>query len=393
MEGELAEKTTFDNQPLEMDWENAVVTKEHYEIPLHYPLNGFVSKYQEVETRLLVPRSKIGEYSFMTLDTEEIREEFSFTELTSVPDKTSLEAYLYMSFNKEFQPGDLHFKRLALSDPKAYMPVECETVTIRYLEKDCYWIGGTLYTCSDWREVSRQEVKVCGNEGIIGGRNYHKVFEIESKQLDSCINNILIELTTLDSGPGTIVSSFSQQSGGFNWTLKSGNTGLSNASTSPFYNNGVTTTISNTNLSNATNLSIVRTILHEAVHAYFVTVQNLTLTVEEKSKLMGNNWFSIVQELVPNQGHALIASNFADQIAKGLYDYSQLKGLNISMQYCKDLSWGGLTHYDSNGSGNYTISPWFVENFLNSSDRSRILNVINVEQIGGSNKKGDDAGC
>ncbi|UZD21592.1 hypothetical protein PBT90_18945 [Algoriphagus halophytocola] len=31
MEGELAEKTTFDNQPLEMDWENAVVTKEHYE--------------------------------------------------------------------------------------------------------------------------------------------------------------------------------------------------------------------------------------------------------------------------------------------------------------------------------------------------------------------------
>ncbi|MFC5625353.1 hypothetical protein [Algoriphagus winogradskyi] len=115
MEGELTGKTTFDNQPLEMDWENATYFKGNYEIPLHSPLLGFVPNYQNVETRLLVPSSKIENYSFMTLDTEEILGGLSFIELTSDPDKTSLDTYRYMNFSKDLQPGDFVYKRTTAS--------------------------------------------------------------------------------------------------------------------------------------------------------------------------------------------------------------------------------------------------------------------------------------
>ncbi|MEP1260017.1 hypothetical protein [Algoriphagus sp.] len=217
--------------------------------------------------------------------------------------------------------------------------------------------------------------------------------QIDDTQLNPCIKDILIDLKSLTTGVGNIVSQFAGDTPGYNWVVKSSDTGLSNASTSTSYNNGVSTSFSSTNLSNATDISIARTILHESVHAYFVTVQNLQLTVEEKSVLMGDNWFSLVPKLVPNQGHALFASNFVDKIAISLYEYGQLNGLSISLQYYKDLAWGGLTHYDPSGNNNYVLSPWFQESVPSSSDRSRILNIINNEQNGESGKKGNDAGC
>lgn len=207
------------------------------------------------------------------------------------------------------------------------------------------------------------------------------------------MKTILADLKTIPNGVGQIVGKFAGNTPGFNWEVKDGNTGTANAQTSTAYNNGVTTTLSNTNLNNATDLSIARTILHEAVHAYFVTVQNLNLTVAERSQLMGDNWFALVPKLVPNQGHALFASNFVNDISGALYEYAKKKDINVSLQYCKDLAWGGLTHYDPNGNQNYQLAPWFVQNVPSSSDRQRILNNIDKEQNGKVGKKGNDAGC
>ena len=233
--------------------------------------------------------------------------------------------------------------------------------------------------------------------GGAGGGGSNPSFDFEDKiddtALKPCLKNILNDLKTLDKGVGEIVKKFAGNIPGFNWEVKDGNTGNSNASTSPFYNNGVTTTFSSSNLSNATDLSIARTMFHEVVHAYFVTVQNLNLTVEERSQLMGDNWFALVPKLVPNQGHALFASNFVNDIASSLYEYANKHNINVSLQYCKDLAWGGLTHYAPNGNQNYELAPWFIQNVPSSSDRQRILNNIDKEQNGKIGKKGNDAGC
>ncbi|SMP27054.1 hypothetical protein [Algoriphagus winogradskyi] len=374
MEGELAGKSTFDNQPLEMDWKNAVVTKEHYEIPLLRPLLGFVPKYQDVETRLLVPNGNMEKYSFMTLDTEEIIGGLSFIELTSDPDKTSLDTYRHMNFSKDLQPGDFVYKRATASDPNAYMPVQCEPATIIYYEKDCYIIASTLVNCSEWREVERVEIEICGPDGIIGGNNY-KVIQIDMKDISECHQDLIRDLI---GGTNTeikkILNMFNDEattSVPYNLKFQYGNCGTATACTSPqITNNYAIVSYNQSVISNATDLSMARSTMHEVLHAYLV--YELEYPNDCDLNCLLNDYIAIYggEDLNPVHHNLFVETKFLNDIAVELKNYASSVGYNVGVigdQYFKDMAWGGLHDTD------------VFKNTLTLSEQQRINNRYNAE--------------
>ena len=97
--------------------------------------------------------------------------------------------------------------------------------------------------------------------------------KIIDDELDPCMQTIVQDLKGVEEGVGEIIQKFAGETPGYNWELKSGSLGGSNAVTSQQYNSTtgtVTTSFDPQRFTNATDLSLARTIMHEAVHAYIV---------------------------------------------------------------------------------------------------------------------------
>ena len=150
-----------------------------------------------------------------------------------------------------------------------------------------------------------------------------------------------------------------------------------------FQNNLVTTTFDTNSYSNGTDLSWLRTILHEAAHAYVISISNLpNLTTSERQELLGDNWLIAYS----NQGHDYIVDTYISSIADILQEYGNYQNYNLTRQFYEDLAWGGLQNTTAFGN-------------LSTSTKERILDNIAIELTGqdtnGNNKtqKGTDAGC
>lgn len=132
---------------------------------------------------------------------------------------------------------------------------------------------------------------------------------------------------------------------------------------------------------NATDLSVARTILHESIHAYFVA---LAITNYEEFKKALPDLFEAYSGIKyggdETVQHKEIANKWVDKIATALSNFGSKKGYDIPHSYYEDLAWGGLTHYEDNGTINMT--PFFKELIPDSRDRKRILNTINIELEG-----------
>ncbi|HLR77226.1 MAG TPA: hypothetical protein VK106_06160 [Balneolaceae bacterium] len=220
------------------------------------------------------------------------------------------------------------------------------------------------------------------------------VAKIDANELNPCMTDELHGLMNNDfeKGVGEIIKNFADDQlnrdpnfENWNWKVKDGDLDPNtNAVTSTDYNNNtntVTTTFDSGKFENATNLSVVRTILHEAVHAYIVTIQYNTSTIEERKDLLGSNWFSAFVD----PGHNYIATVFVNDIADALQTYGNSQGYNLSRQFYKDLAWGGL----------FRTSEFQSKS---AAEKQRVKDVVLTELTGRDSngnyqsQKGGDAG-
>ncbi len=231
---------------------------------------------------------------------------------------------------------------------------------------------------------------------------------IDDSKLKDCFKNILSEVKKLEKGMSWIVQEFDNAVPGnngvtlFNWTLQDGTTQNSyNAETESRYdwrNNRVITTVDNNKFSDATDLSIVRTLLHEAVHAYLVTwthgsAGNIPLQDKTYPEL-----FSLMNSAVDanTAQHGEIVKTFLKPIAEALQEYGDKQGYSLDAQFYSDFAWGGLTSDPKNNNEDY---DWFKQAVPKLSDRKKIKSLISIEQNGRNIygdtqvQKGKKAGC
>jgi hypothetical protein len=138
-------------------------------------------------------------------------------------------------------------------------------------------------------------------------------------------------------------------------------------------------------LSNATNISLARTILHEAIHAFIYSyVTNLNfLTQAEKDQILALPFAKKIKQFFrlkydnpnySNNFHNLMVTNFHADIKVALMELCPILGLNVPAaeleSFCYDLAWGGLQD-------NSPDSPWME---LDIEDQLRIMKVIEIEQ-------------
>jgi hypothetical protein len=135
--------------------------------------------------------------------------------------------------------------------------------------------------------------------------------------------------------------------------------------------------LSNNYLNQATQLSIVRTIIHESIHAYLLHEQYINSTgdlYQDLTKYAFSNGYS-----QGNQLHHEFMPQFIDAIAYSLWSWDMAygsKGL-IPLSYMKDLAWGGMTSF-RNPDGTIEYYDSFKANFPNQLNRNRIeKNIIN----------------
>lgn len=212
---------------------------------------------------------------------------------------------------------------------------------------------------------------------------------------------ILTDLKNLTNGSvGQIVQKFSGNTPGYNWEVKdSVLAGSQNAFTSQAYNKAtgtVTTTFDASKFTNATNLSIARTILHESIHAHLIAfAKNDPLAVSK-------SYAQLIKDLATlnanDAQHAEFVRSFVGDIANSLEELGQKYGYQHPSTFYNELAWGGLTHTTDN-QGNTIEAPWFTNSFPSPIDRKRILDTINAELTGkdsNGNAKpqvGKNAGC
>ena len=212
--------------------------------------------------------------------------------------------------------------------------------------------------------------------------------QINDSQLQPCMETIMNDLKNLTQGVGQTVQMFAGNTPGYNWKVQDGSLSQGTGMTSTQYNNTngtVTTTFDSQAWKNATELSWARTMLHEAMHEYFVAYYNLN-----RRTFLGT-YQQMVQDWNTHQNwndvhHEEFARSLVTGIADALEEYGIKNGYNHSRQFYEDMSWAGLQ-------GTTTFQN------LSPSIKQRILNPNAIELTGADlngnsqTQKGKNAGC
>lgn len=235
---------------------------------------------------------------------------------------------------------------------------------------------------------------------------------IDDSKLKPCMKSIVSDLKGLNQGMGWVINRFNASGSNptissmlpnYNWTLEDNSLPAGqNGGTTPLFNTStkaVTTIFDSGQLKNASDISIARTILHEALHAYLIvwdvnTRRNISQQFKEYPQLM-SDYINSVDINTAQHGEF---SRMIKEIADALQEFGNNRNYNLNRQFYDDLSWGGLTHI-KNSNNQMVEAPWFLNAYPNISDRNRILNNISVESTGknmngvSTSKKGNNAGC
>lgn len=106
---------------------------------------------------------------------------------------------------------------------------------------------------------------------------------------------------------------------------------------------------------------------------------------------MANNLYSGDQNSIQ---HTEFVRNYVADIALTLEELGRNKGYSLPTQFYQDLAWGGLTE-----DKNKIETTWFKNAIPSQVDRTRIKNIIKIEQSGydtnGNSKmqNGSHSGC
>jgi hypothetical protein len=155
-------------------------------------------------------------------------------------------------------------------------------------------------------------------------------------------------------------------------------------------NRQVVTRIHNGYLSNATDLSIARTMIHELVHSYILHEMNrtgsFTSAVNAYASEHGFNPYGTPTEKMRFQHEFM--GQYVKAMAGSLKYWNEHygSGLYISDSYYYSMAFGGLFYIDSNG--NQVVTDSFLALVPDKTERDRIINILINEQNGVSNYKG-----
>jgi hypothetical protein len=211
-------------------------------------------------------------------------------------------------------------------------------------------------------------------------------------------------LFLINEGVGEIVQKFGIDHlypdsilGNLNWKVKSGPVSKDAlAETLNKYNwktNTVTTIFGADKFKHATKIDVAQTMLHETLHAYFISVLAKTqdsLFIKQRKKILGPNWPVVAYGGEKGQ-HKFMSKYFRDKIAEALKQFSNDR---FSSQFYNYMAWGGMIN-DKNGN----LYQFFKDQVQDPSKRKAIANTIHIEHQGTDingnyrKQKGTDAGC
>jgi hypothetical protein len=171
--------------------------------------------------------------------------------------------------------------------------------------------------------------------------NLDKNFGPSGGELSKGSRNLtdLSGLGGLDIFPGML--DLFEQSGKFDYRIQNGNTGGANAITNRINGFNVIT-LSNDYLQSATSLSIVRTIIHETLHAYLLK-QTKSQTDKNTFELLNKYWVEYPDNL-PDTHHAVM-SQYILGMAISLYNWDKNfgpSGGGLGFDYYYKMAFGGL---------------------------------------------------
>lgn len=217
--------------------------------------------------------------------------------------------------------------------------------------------------------------------------------KIDDTELSECASKILDSIQMQSSGSVVgIIHRFAGVIPGYDWKIKSGTLPISiNGRTNPM-TGGAVTVIDVNKYANGTDLSLARTIMHEAVHAYLVSYfKNDPLRANLEYSIMLQEYTSLKNPDLNAVHHDEIVRQFKADIAGSLTEYGTARGYTFSssqekVQFYSDMAWGGL-------------SETRAFKALSAAEKLRIENTLLIEQYGvNSNgdpqtKKGRATGC
>lgn len=201
--------------------------------------------------------------------------------------------------------------------------------------------------------------------------------KIESDDLDPCSNEILTDLKTLEQNDiAKILQRFGSTNSIYDWEIKTGTpTNPDNIAETDWErdSNGAAqdyeyeTLVRPSYVNQATEIAIARTILHEMLHTYLISlVDDAIITGSSDATNFPLLWNALVNQTYdnsPNQlQHEIIGRKFIEPLRDALKEYDTNSQPD---QYYEDLAWGAL----ENTSTFNTLYP------VGSSSRNRIINT------------------
>ena len=151
------------------------------------PVSGFIRKLDKYETRIIIPKNDSENYQFISLEANFELNGEGFRELLNT--KRDKSYVRFMKFDKKLKSIGFDFYRTE-TDPRANMPLDCESVKYFEYERTCYHVGSTIIGCTDWVEVGMYENQVCsgpGGGGAGGGGSNYEEYTTNNNVTDPCI--------------------------------------------------------------------------------------------------------------------------------------------------------------------------------------------------------------
>ena len=178
--------------------------------------------------------------------------------------------------------------------------------------------------------------------------------KIDTENLDKCSKQILEKIKNVKDF-SRIINQFNGDKASFNWTLETADSsgfGSDKLAITDWQNNqpnNYITRLGQDYINSSSRLSIARTIIHEAIHAYILSYLDSDASLMKKDfsellKAMINKKYGDVNSNLEQYHHEEMASRYINTVSEALAnwdDYSQ------NNQYYRDLAWGGLLYTDT----------------------------------------------
>ncbi len=195
---------------------------------------------------------------------------------------------------------------------------------------------------------------------------------IKDSTNDPCVASVLGTLQSISQSLPDIVNTTFSSNANFTITIKEGDLGPNGRGRTTYgggdYSNFLITL--NSVYNSRTDLSTAATLIHEALHAQLnawygeaVAANNTQL----KEELEKNYGFTLNNATINTSvQHDLMADHFIGSIASALQTFASSRGIEVTMQDCKDIAWTGLT-----------ATTLFTN--LSQTDRDRIQKALDAE--------------